>query len=324
MKAMRADKFGGPEELKLVEATEPKPAAGQVRIRVHSAGINPADLVRLSGMFPGLTLPYIPGTDVSGEIDAVGEGVDAARAGARVYGRAITGGYAEKACLLACEAIPLPSNLSFAEGSGIPIPFFTAYHALQNKAVLQRGETILISGGGGGVGVAAIQLAKLAGARVITTCGSAEKCDGVLRLGADVAVNYRERDFVEEVKKFTDGAGVDVIIENVAADNFARDFDAISKFGRIVVVGTGTGRSAGASFNIYSALTKDITVLGMSLVNAASNVPTYGSALNKLFQEQKIKVAISSSYSISQAGEALKDLVAGRVFGKLVLEMFNS
>ena len=217
-----------------------------------------------------------------------------------------------------------PRNLSFAEGSGIPIPFFTAYHALHNKASLRREESVLISGGGGGVGVAAIQLAKMCGARVITTCGSAEKCDGVIRLGADVAVNYREQDFVEEVNKFTEGAGVDVIIENVAADNFARDFDAISKFGRIVLIGTGTGRSAGASFNIYSALTKDITVLGMSLVNAASHVPAYGSSLNKLFQERKLKVVISKSYSLSQAGEALKDLVAGRVFGKLVLEMSNS
>lgn len=324
MRAMRADKFGGPEELKLVEAAEPKPAAGQVRIRVHSAGINPADLVRLSAMFPGLALPYIPGTDVSGEIDALGEGVDASRLGERVYGRAITGGYAEKTCLLASEAIPLPSNLSFAEGSGIPIPFFTAYHALYNKASLRPGESVLISGGGGGVGVAAIQLAKLAGARVITTCGSAEKCDGVIRLGADVAVNYREQDFVDEVNKFTAGAGVDVIIENVAADNLARDFDAVSKFGRIVLIGTGTGRSAGVSFNLYSALMKDISVLGLSLVNAASHVPTYGSRLNQLFQERKIKVVISKSYSLSQAAEALNDLIAGRVFGKLVLEMSNS
>ena len=143
MKAIRADRFGGPEELKLVETAEPKPAAGQVRIRVHSAGVNPADLVRLSGMFPGLALPYIPGTDVSGEIDAVGEGVDQSRVGERVYGRALTGGYAEKTCLLASEAIPLPSNLSFAEGSGIPIPFFTAYHALHNKAVASaRGDRL--------------------------------------------------------------------------------------------------------------------------------------------------------------------------------------
>jgi NADPH:quinone reductase len=109
-----------------------------------------------------------------GECVAVGE---------RVYGRALTGGYAEKTCLLATEAIPLQSNLSFFEGGGIPIPFFTAYHALHHKASLKRGESILISGGGGGVGVAAIQLAKIVGARVITTAGSREKCDGVMRLG---------------------------------------------------------------------------------------------------------------------------------------------
>jgi NADPH:quinone reductase-like Zn-dependent oxidoreductase len=171
------------------------------------------------------------------------------------------------------------------------------------------------------VGVAAIQLAKIGGARVITTCGSAEKCDRVIGLGADVAVNYRERDFVEEVKTFTAGAGVDVVIENVAADNLARDFDAISKFGRIVIIGTGTGRSSEASFNIYSALTKDITFFGMSLVNASSHVPAFGNALNKLFAEKRLRVIISKSYALSQAAEALNDLVAGRVFGKLVLNV---
>jgi NADPH:quinone reductase-like Zn-dependent oxidoreductase len=231
------------------------------------------------------------------------------------------GGYAEKTCMMASEAIPLTPNLSFAEGSGIPIPFFTAYHALHNKASLKPGEAVLISGGGGGVGVAAIQLAKISGARVITTCGSTEKCDRVIGLGADAAVNYRERDFVKEVKTFTTGAGVDVVIENVAADNLARDFDAISKFGRIVIIGTGTGRSSEASFNIYSALTKDVMFFGMSLVNASSHVPAFGNALNKLFAEKRLRVIISKSYALSQAAEALNDLVAGRVFGKLVLNV---
>jgi NADPH2:quinone reductase len=321
MKAMLAEKFGGPEQLKLVDAAEPEPAAGQVRVLVRSAGVNPADLVRLSGMFPGISLPYIPGTDVCGEIDAVGAGVEPSRIGERVYGRAITGGYAQKTCMLAGEAISLPSNLSFAEGSGIPIPFFTAWHALHNKASLKHGETVLISGGGGGVGVAAIQLAKLVGARVITTCGSMDKCDGVMRLGADVAVNYREQDFVEEAMKFTAGAGVNVIVENVAADNLSRDFNAIAKFGRIVVIGTGTGKSAETFFSIYSALTKDVTVLGMSLVNAGSHVPEFGAELNEHFIQKKLKVVVSKTYSLSRAAEALMDLLAGRVFGKLVLEI---
>lgn len=321
MRAVQAHKFGGPEELTIAEVAEPEPLAGQVRVAVRSAGVNPADLARLSGLLPGIQLPYIPGTDVCGEIDAVGLGVNASRVGERVYGRALSGGYAEKTCLLATEAMPLPSNLSFFEGGGIPIPFFTAYHALHHKASLKRGESVLISGGGGGVGVAAIQLAKIIGARVITTAGSREKCDGVMRLGADVAVNYREQDFVEEAKTFTSGAGVDVIVENVAADNFSRDFDAISRFGRMVIVGTGTGRSAQAKFNIYSALTKDVSVFGMSLVNAGSHVPEMGASLNQLFEQKKLKVVVSKSYPLSQAGEALTDLLAGRVFGKLVLDL---
>jgi NADPH:quinone reductase len=147
---------------------------------------------------------------------------------------------------------------------------------LHHKASLKQGESVLISGGGGGVGVAAIQLAKIVGARVITTTGSREKCDGVMRLGADVAVNYRQQDFVQEAKTFTSGAGVHVIVENIAADNFSRAFDAISRFGRIVIIGTGTGRSAEAKFNIYSGLTKDVTVFGIGLVNAGSHVPEMG------------------------------------------------
>lgn len=142
-----------------------------------------------------------------------------------------------------------------------------------------------------------------------------------MHLGADVAVNYREQDFVEEAKTFTSGAGVDVIVENIAADNFSRDFDAISRFGRIVIIGTGTGRSAEAKFNIYSGLTKDVTVFGMSLVNAGSRVPEMGALLNQLFEQRKLKVVVSKSYSLSQAGEALKDLLAGRVFGKLVIDL---
>jgi len=167
MKAMRAHHFGGPEQLRYEDAPDVQPQAGQVQIRVRAAGINPADLVRLSGRLQPLTLPYIPGTDVCGEVEAVGNGVSHVKKGDRVFGRALGGGYAEKTCLAASEAIPLPSNLSFEEGAAIPIPFYTAYHALHGKAGLKTGDTALISAGGGGVGVAAIQIAKIAGARVI-------------------------------------------------------------------------------------------------------------------------------------------------------------
>jgi NADPH:quinone reductase-like Zn-dependent oxidoreductase len=319
MKAMCAHQFGGPEQLRLDEAPEPQVQAGQVMIRVRAAGINPADLVRLSGRLGSPPLPYVPGTDVCGEIESLGTGVSNLKQGQRVFGRALTGGYAEKACLVADEAVPLPANLSFEEGAAIPIPFYTAYHGLHNKAVLKSGETVLVSAGGGGVGVAAIQLARLAGARVITTVGSMEKAERVTALGAHVAVNYKEQDFVAEVQKFTDKKGVDVIIENVAADNLAKDFLAAAPRGRIVVIGTGTGKAGDASFPVFAALMKDVTMLGMSLINAGAAIPEMARILSDLFSEGKIKAVVSKSYPLAQAAKALEDLVAARVFGKLVL-----
>src|SRR5229473_6103767 len=319
MKAMRAHQLGGPEQLRFEDAPEPQPQAGQVLIRVRAAGVNPADLVRLSGRLGQPALAYVPGTDVCGEVEAVGGGVTHVKRGDRVFGRALGGGYAEKTCMAASEAVPLPANLSFEEGAAIPIPFYTAYHALHNKAVLKSGETVLVSAGGGGVGVAAIQLARLAGARVITTVGSREKAERVSALGAHVAVNYKEQDFVAEVQKFTDKKGVDVIIENVAADNLAKDFIAAAPQGRIVVIGTGTGKAADASFPVFAALMKDVTMLGMSLVNAGAAIPAMAKALVGLFSEGKIKAVVSKSYPLTEAPKALEDLVAARVFGKLVL-----
>jgi len=317
MKAMRARKFGGPQELCFEDAPEPQVQAGQVKIRVRAAGINPADLVRLAGRFPGLALPYIPGTDVCGEVEEAGAGV-ALKKGDKVFGRA-QGGYAEKACLAGSEAIPLPGNLSFAEGAAIPIPFFTAYHALHHKAALKRGEAVLISAGGGGVGVAAIQLAVVAGARVITTVGSTEKAERARALGAHSAVNYREEDFVAKAQEFTDGRGVDVIIENVASDNLAKDLTALALNGRIVLVGTGTGKSADAALNVFGALTKDAVIYGMSLVNATPLISQIAQSVTKMLAEKKIKAIVSKSYLLSEARRALADLLAGRVFGKLVL-----
>jgi NADPH2:quinone reductase len=319
MKAMRAHQFGGPEQLRYEDAPDPQAQAGQVQIRVRAAGINPADLVRLSGRLGTLPLPYIPGTDVCGEVEAVGAGVTQLKPGDRVFGRAVSGGYAEKTCLLASEAVLLPANLSFAEGAAIPIPFYTAYRALHHKAGLKAGETVLVSAGGGGVGVAAIQIAKVVGARVITTVGSQDKAERTRALGADVAVNYKQQDFVAEVQKFTDGKGVDVIIENVATDNLAKDFGALARDGRIVVIGTGTGKAPDAVFSVFGALMKDATVYGMSLVNASPFIPEMAQALSTLFAAGHIKAVVSKSYPLPDAPQALADLVAGKVFGKLVL-----
>lgn len=319
MKAMRAHQVGGPEQLRLEDAPDPQVQAGQVQIRVRAAGINPADLVRLSGRLGMPALPYIPGTDVCGEVEAVGAGVSHVKAGDRVFGRALLGGYAEQTCLAAREAILLPANLSFAEGAAIPIPFYTAYRALHYKAAIKPGETVLISAGGGGVGVAAIQLAKRAGARVLTTVGSEEKAVRTRELGADVAINYKTQDFAAEVQKLTDGKGVEVIIENVATDNLAKDLAILAREGRVVLIGTGTGKGPDGQFAIMHALMKDANLLGMSLVNAGGAVPEMAAALTELFTTGAIKAVVSKTYPLAEAREALADLMAGRVFGKLAL-----
>ncbi len=321
MKAMRAAQFGGPENLRFEDAPEPALRDAHVLIRVKATGINPADLVRMSGRYPQrLPLPYIPGTDVAGEVEAIASDVAHVQVGDRVFGRSINGGgYAEKTCLPAHETIPLPDNLSFAEGAAIPVPFYTAYVAVHHKAALKAAETVLVSAGGGGVGVAAIQLAKVIGARVLTTVGSTEKAEKTQALGADVAINYKTQDFAAEIQQLTDGKGVDVIIENVATDNFAKDFSALAQNGRIVLIGTGTGKAPEAAFMVGAALFKDAQIYGMALGNSAAHIPDMAQALTPLFSSAAVKAVVHKTYALADAQQALQDLVASNVFGKLVL-----
>lgn len=319
MKAMRAHQAGGPEQLCYEDAPDPELGDGQVLIRVGAAGINPADLVRLSGELAPLKLPYITGTDVSGEVEAVSPGVTNVKVGDRVFGRATGAAYAEKTCLIASEAIPLPDNLSFEEGAAIPIPFYTAYFAFYHKAMLKAGETVLISAGGGGVGAAAIQLAKAAGTRVITTVGSQEKADRTRELGADVAINYKRQDFSAEVRTLTEGKGADIIIENVASDNLATDCSCVATSGRIVLIGTGTGKAPTATFGVLPALLKDVTFYGMSLLTADAVIPDMAAAMVPDFASGKLKGIVSKSYPLQDAALALNDLLASKVFSKLVL-----
>ena len=254
-----------------------------------------------------------------GEVEALGSGVTGVTPGARVFGRSLGAGYAEKTCLLAREAIPLPDGLSFEEGAAIPIPFYTAYYALHHKAGLKAGETVLVTAGGGGVGVAAIQLAKVAGARVLTTVGSDDKAERTRQLGADVAINYKQQDFAAEVLTHTDGKGADVIIENVASDNLAADCAAVARSGRIVLIGTGTGKAPDATFGVLPALIKDITFYGMSLINADEAIPDMAAAIGRLFEAGQLTAPVSKTYPLSEATQALNDLLDAKVFGKLVL-----
>ncbi|HLC20663.1 MAG TPA: NADPH:quinone oxidoreductase family protein [Candidatus Methylomirabilis sp.] len=223
MKAIRVHEPGGPEALQYEEAPDPRPEPGEVLIRVEAAGINFADTLARKGLYPTSTPPpFIPGFEVAGTVIEVGAGVKEITRGERVTGFAPKGGYAELAVMPAASAIPVPEPMTFEEAAAFPIVFLTAYHALKSFGRLRQGESVLIHAAGGGVGTAAVQLAKVWGARVFATAGSDEKLSGVKGLGADEVLNYRTADFAEAVRRWTGGRGVDIILESVGGEVFEK------------------------------------------------------------------------------------------------------
>lgn len=322
MKAIHVHEFGGPEAMALEEAAAPSPGAGQMLVRVRAAGVNPVDTTFRSGAHPlsrSLSLPWTPGIDAAGDVLSVGEGVEGFSAGDRVFGAAVSGSYAECALVNPSRAASLPDNLSYAEGASFPVVLYTAYCALIYKARIKAGETILIHGGAGGVGCMAIQIAKAAGARVITTVSSEEKAEFCRGLGADVIVHYREEDFAERCLAETGGRGVDAVIEMVAAENFDDDCRAVKKYGCIVVLGAGTGKSFVGSVNYPPFYSKDIDVRGMSLFNTDPVFPEMVRQLDLLLAEGRVRAVVGASMPLAEAPRAHEELMTGRVFGKIVL-----
>lgn len=239
MKAIRVHQFGGPEVLKLDEIPTPKPAAGQVLVRVHAAGVNPYDTYMRSGTYPiKPPLPYTPGSDAAGSIEAVGEGVKNVKAGDRVYtARTVSGAYAEYALALEEQVHPLPQKISFAQGSGVWVPYGTAYHALHHSAEARAGETVLIHGASGGVGSAAAQMARAMGLTVFGTAGTSKGLEMAKREGAHQVFDHSKAGYQEEILKATGGRGVDIVLEMLANVNLAHDLKLLATRGRVIVIG---------------------------------------------------------------------------------------
>lgn len=324
MKAMHVREFGGPEVMVLEEAEEPTPSAGEILARVRAAGVNPVDTTFRSGAHPlskSLALPWTPGIDAAGEVLAVGEGAEGFSPGDRVFGAASSGSYAEKAILNSSRTARLPDNLSFEEGASFPVVLYTAYYALIYKARVKAGETVLIHAGAGGVGCMAIQIAKAAGARVITTVSSPDKTEFCRGFGADVVVNYREEDFAERCLAETGGRGVDAVIEMVAAENFDADCRAVKKYGCVVVLGAGTGKNPVGAVNYPPFYSKDIDVRGMSLFNSDPVFPEMIRQLDLLLAEGGVRAAVGETMPLAEAARAHETLMTGKVFGKIVLTM---
>ena len=326
MRAVEITSYGLPDVLRLGERPVPVPGAGELLIRVAASGVNRPDVLQRTGHYP---VPPgasdIPGLEVAGVV----EGGDAAamkqagiKVGDRVCALVAGGGYAELCVAPVAQCLPVPHGLSDAEAASLPETFFTVWSNVFDRGRLQKGETLLVHGGTSGIGVTAIQLGKAMGATVIVTAGSDEKCAACLALGADHAVNYNTEDFVEAVKRITDGAGVDVILDMVAGDYVARELACLAEDGRLVIIAVQGGVKS--EINAGQVLRRRLTVTGSTLRPrpVAFKAAIAQSLLQRvwpLLEKGTVKPVIHSSFPAADAAAAHTLMEAGRHVGKIVL-----
>jgi len=318
MKAIVVRAFGGPEVLRAEDAPDPAPGAGQILVAVKAVGVNPVDVYVRAGAYPRKPeLPYTPGTDAAGIVEAAGAGVSAFKEGDRVYVYGTVGGaYASKAVVETSRAFPLPESLSFEQGAALGVPYGTAHRALFHRAGARKGETVLIHGASGGVGVAALQLARAAGMTVIGTGGGPEGAAFVKSLGAHHAVDHRAPGYQDEIRALTGGRGADVIVEMLANVNLPADLALAAPNGRIVVVG-----SRGAvALDPRAAMMKDASILGMSLWNMSdADRRTVHADLAGGLADGGLKPVIGKSFPLADAALAHEAVLASGARGKIVL-----
>lgn len=312
-----------PEELAVSEAPEPKLVPGGVLIDVKAAGCNFYDTLICRGKYQVKPpFPFVPGGEVAGIVREVGEGVTGLAPGDRVCANPWTGGYAERAVAPADGVWPIPDGMSFAEGAALPIVYGTSYAALVYRATAAAGETLLVHAAAGGVGLAAVQIGKALGMRVFGTAGGAEKLQIVRDAGAEIAIDYRDEDFVEVVSEATDGKGADVIYESVGGDVFDRSLKCIAWNGRLLVIGFAGGTIPQLAVN--RVLLKNIAVVGLHWAPYGEHEPdkvreTFR-ALFEMYEDGRIRPRIHDTLPLEKAPEALRELSGRRVVGKIVLE----
>ena len=312
--------------MRFEELAEGKPADGMVRIRLRASAINYFDSLMIAGQYQTKPdLPFVPGSEVSGEVISAptGSGFQAGdRVMALMDNQGLTrGGYAEVADAAPGSVAPMPAKMGFDEAAAFTLIFQTGWFGLHRRANLKAGETLLVHAGAGGVGSAAIQLGKAAGAIVIATAGSDEKVEVCRELGADHAINYKTQDFVEEVKKITGGRGADVVYDPVGGDVYDRSTKCIAFEGRIVIVGFTSGRIPQAATN--HVLVKNYSVVGLHWglysKRAPELIPLATKALLELYDAGKIKPYVSTRLPLSEAPRALTSVAGGKSTGKVIL-----
>jgi putative PIG3 family NAD(P)H quinone oxidoreductase len=323
MTVIAAPQPGGPEVL--VPETRPLPTArdGEILVRVHAAGVNRPDVMQREGKYPPPPgAPDIIGLEIAGEVASHGPGAARFAVDDRICALVPGGGYAEYCTVHESNALPIPEGFSFIEAAAIPETFFTVWSNLFRRGRLSAGEWALVHGGSSGIGTTAIQLARALGARVAVTAGSAEKCAACIDLGADIAINYREDDFVARVKEATGGRGVDVILDMIGGDYVSRNYLAAADDGRIVQIALQKGARAEADFRLL--MVKRLTHTGSTLrprpVSFKAEVAADLHAnVWPLLAARKIAPVIDSTFPLVRAAEAHARMESSAHFGKIVL-----
>lgn len=322
MKAIRVEQFGEPEVMRLMEVPLPKPGPGQVLVRVHAAGVNPVETYIRAGTYARKpALPFTPGNDGAGIVEEVGSllpgEVAKVQSGDRVYlAGSISGTYAEYALCNAAQVHPLPAQASFAQGAAMGTPYATAYRGLWQRAKAQPNETVLIHGASGGVGTAAVQLARAGGMRVLGTAGTERGRELVREQGAHAVFDHGAPDYLAEITQATFGRGVDVILEMAAHLNLGKDLSLLAPRGRVVVIGN-RGR---VEIDARETMARDADIRGMVLPNTpAAELASIHAALVAGLENGTLRPVIGKELPLAEAPQAHRAVTAPGAFGKIVL-----
>jgi NADPH:quinone reductase-like Zn-dependent oxidoreductase len=342
MKVMRMHQHGGPEVLKLEQIDPPRPKPGHVIVQVKACAMNRLDLWTRNGL-PGLRIPmpHILGSDIAGIVEEVGEeatgaeagqevvlqpglscgrclrclqGRDSECAGYKIFGYQVDGGYTERMSVPVGNLLPKPENLSFEEAASVPLVFLTAWHMLVERARIRAGEDVLVLAAGSGVGIAATQIAKLWGGRVIATASTDTKLEKAKSLGADEVINYKEKDFAEEVRRLTEKKGVEIVIEHVGTDTFTKSLKSLAKGGRLVTCGATSGPKFDGDLRYIFA--RHLSILG-SYMGGKREL----AELMPLFDRGRLRPVVDKVFPLEDAADAHRRMESRELFGKIVLSL---
>jgi NADPH:quinone reductase len=318
MKAIRVEQFGGPEVMKLVDVPQPRPEAGQVLVRMHAAGVNPVETYIRAGTYPRKpALPFTPGNDGAGVVEQAGDPDSELKPGDRVYtAGSASGTYAEYALCSVAQVHPLPANVSFAQGAAMGTPYATAYRGLIQRGKAKRDETVLVHGASGGVGTAAVQLARAGGLRVLGTAGTDRGRELVREQGAHEVFDHRAPDYLAQILEATSGGGVDVILEMLANVNLGKDLTILAPRGRVVVIGS-RGR---VEIDARDTMSRDADIRGMVLPNTLpAEMASIHAALVAGLEDGTLRPVIGKELPLAEAPQAHRAVMEPGAFGKIAL-----